>query len=60
MIISLAFPVRAANQAADNDMIASLLNRGYPADFLQRLVPPKLENLYNLANERDLYYLQIF
>lgn len=39
-------------------MIEFLLDRGYPNDYLEGLIPQQIQNLYRIAYENDAYYLE--
>lgn len=38
-------------------MVELLLDRGYPAGFLDGLIPQQLEELYDLTNRKNLHHL---
>lgn len=61
MVISMVIPAQASKAAQpDNSMVELLLERGYPADFLNALIPPQIEDLYELVREKNLYYLHAY
>lgn len=51
-------PAAGQSQQAGSDMLAFLIDRGYPSDYLSGLIPQQLEDLYDLVCKKDLYYLQ--
>ena len=60
LLVSLAHPVQAAVQAdrpPDGEMNVFLLERGFPADYLEGLTPQQVEDLYYLAYKNHAYYL---
>jgi hypothetical protein len=61
VIISVVIPAQAHRAAQSDDyMVELLLERGYPSDFLNTLIQPQIVDLYELVQEKNLYYLHTY